>query len=339
MSNRFLSRLAGAAFAAAAMIAAMPADAQQRAICYNCPPEWADWASQIKAIQQKTGIAVPFDNKNSGQSLAALIAEKANPVADVTYLGGQFGITAKEAGVTAAYKPANWDQIPGDLKDPEGYWFTIRSGTLGLFINTAALGGKPVPKSWRDLLKPEYKGMVGYLDPTSAAVGYVGVAAVNQALGGNFDNFDPAIAYFKELQKNQPIVPKQTSYARVLSGEIPILFDYDFNAYRAKFTDKAPVEFVIPSEGTVVVPYVMALVKGGPNTENGKKVLDFTLSDEGQKLWANAYMRPVRAEAMTPDVAAKFLPSSEYARAKAIDLKAMANAQKAVQDRYQREVQ
>ena len=339
MSNRFLSRLAGAALAAVVLAGVAPADAQQRAICYNCPPEWADWASQLKAIQQKTGVSVPHDNKNSGQSLAALIAEKANPVADVTYLGGQFGITAKEAGVTAAYKPANWDQIPADLKDSDGFWFTIHSGTLGLFVNKAALGNKPVPKSWRDLLKPEYKGMVGYLDPTSAAVGYVGLVAVNQALGGSFDNFDPAFSFFKELQKNQPIVPKQTSYARVLSGEIPILFDYDFNAYRGKFTDKSPVEFVIPTEGTVVVPYVMALVKGGPNAENGKKVLDFTLSDEGQRLWANAFMRPVRAEAMTPEIAAKFLPASDYARAKAIDLKAMASAQKAVQDRYQREVQ
>jgi len=339
MSKGLLRSIAAAALAAVVLADATPADAQQRAICYNCPPEWADWASQLKAIQQRTGIAVPHDNKNSGQSLAALIAEKANPVADVTYLGGQFGITAKEAGVTAAYKPANWDQIPADLKDPQGHWFTIHSGTLGLFINKAALGDKPLPRSWRDLLKPEYKGMVGYLDPTSAAVGYVGVVAVNQALGGSFDNFDAAFGFFKELQKNQPIVPKQTSYARVLSGEIPILFDYDFNAYRAKFTDKAPVEFVIPSEGTVVVPYVMALVKGGPNPDNGKKVLDFTLSDEGQRLWAKAYMRPVRAEAMTPDISAKFLPAGEYARAKAIDLKAMANAQKAVQDRYQREVQ
>jgi putative spermidine/putrescine transport system substrate-binding protein len=339
MNNRFLSKLAGAALAAVLLASVAPAEAQQRAICYNCPPEWADWASQLKAIQQKIGISVPHDNKNSGQSLAALIAEKANPVADVTYLGGQFGITAKEAGVTAAYKPANWDQIPADLKDPEGYWFTIHSGTLGLFINKAALGNRPLPKSWRDLLKPEYKGMVGYLDPTSAAVGYVGVVAVNRALGGSFANFDPAIAFFKELQKNQPIVPKQTSYARVLSGEIPILFDYDFNAYRAKYKDNAPVEFVIPSEGSVVVPYVMALVKSGPNPGNGKKVLDFTLSDEGQRLWANAYMRPVRAAAMTQDIAAKFLPAAEYARAKAVDLKAMANAQKAVQERYQREVQ
>ena len=53
----------------------------QSAICYNCPPEWADWASQLKAIKAKTEITVPPDNKNSGQSLAQLVAEKANPVA------------------------------------------------------------------------------------------------------------------------------------------------------------------------------------------------------------------------------------------------------------------
>ena len=74
------------------------AHAQQRAICYNCPPEWADWGSQLKAIQEALGIAVPPDNKNSGQSLAALIAEKARPVADVVYLGGSVALPAKEAG-------------------------------------------------------------------------------------------------------------------------------------------------------------------------------------------------------------------------------------------------
>lgn len=63
---------------------------------------------------------MPPDNKNSGQSIAALIAEKAKPVADVTYLGGISADTAKSAGVLTAYKPKGWEKIPAELKDPDG---------------------------------------------------------------------------------------------------------------------------------------------------------------------------------------------------------------------------
>jgi putative spermidine/putrescine transport system substrate-binding protein len=181
--------------------------------------------------------------------------------------------------------------------------------------------------------------MIGYLDPASAFVGYVGAVAVNQAMGGTLDSFDKAIGYFKDLQKNQPIVPKQTSYARVLSGEIPILLDYDFNAYRAKYKDKANVAFVIPAEGTVVVPYVMSLVSKGPNPANGKKVLDFIMSNDGQAIWANAFLRPVRASAISKEAQARFLPATEYARAKTVDYGRMAEVQKSFSDRYLKEVQ
>jgi putative spermidine/putrescine transport system substrate-binding protein len=315
-----------------------PAAAQPTAICYNCPPEWADWASELAAIQAKLGITVPQDNKNSGQALSQLIAEKASPVADVVYYGVSFGLQAQGAGVIAAYKPPHWDEIPAGLKDTAGDWFTIHSGTLGFFVNKEALGDRPVPRSWADLTKPEYKGMVGYLDSTSAFVGYASAVAVNQALGGSFDDFGPAIAYFKKLLKNDPIVPKQTSYARVLSGEIPILLDYDFNAYRAKYKDRASVEFVIPAEGTLSVPYVMSLVKDAPHAENGRKVLDFVLSDEGQAIWGNAFLRPVRAAALSPEAKAKFLPDSDYARVKTVDFAKMAAAQKTFTDRYLAEV-
>ncbi len=308
------------------------------AICYNCPPQWADWASQLAAIKENLGLDIPHDNKNSGQTLSQLITEKNNPVADVAYYGVSFGIAAKNEGVVDAYKPAFWDEIPDGLKDPDGFWFTIHSGTLGLFVNVDALGGAPVPTSWQDLLKPEYKGMVGYLDPSSAFVGYAGAVAVNRALGGTLDDFTPAIEYFKELAKNNPIVPKQTSYARVLSGEIPILFDYDFNAYRALYKDGANVAFVIPAEGTVVVPYVMSLVKNCPNPEKGKQILDFIMSDTGQAVWANAFLRPVRASTMSAEAQAKFLPAADYERSQPLDYGRMAEVQAAFGERYLKEV-
>nr|WP_081941581.1 ABC transporter substrate-binding protein [Oligella urethralis] len=310
----------------------------QTVICYNCPIEWADWGSQIQAIKSETGITVPPDNKNSGQSLAQLVAEKNSPVADVVYLGVTSGIQGAKEELVEPFKPERWDDIPEGLKDKDGKWFSIHSGTLGFMVNVDALGGKAVPQSWEDLLKPDYKGMVAYLDPSSAFVGYAGAVAANLAMGGDLDNMDPGIAFLKKLKANDPIVPKQTSYARVLSGEIPILIDYDFNAYRAKYKDEANVEFVIPKEGTIVVPYVMSLVKGAPHAEDAKKVLNFVLSDKGQAIWANAYLRPVRSATIPAEVSERFLPETEYQRAQAVDYKKMAENQKTFAERYLKEV-
>ncbi|TCV96742.1 ABC transporter substrate-binding protein [Biostraticola tofi] len=308
------------------------------AICYNCPPEWADWGSQLKAIAKDTGIVVPQDNKNSGQALAQIVAEKAQPVADVVYLGITFGIQAAKSDVLDAYRPAGWDSIPADMKDPAGKWVALHSGTIGFMVNVDALNGAPVPQSWDDLLKPEYQGMVGYLDPASAFVGYAAAVAANLAKGGTLQDFKPGIRYFQQLIKNSPIVPKQTAYARLLSGEIPIMLDYDFNAYRAKYKDKANVAFVIPKEGSIKVPYVISLVKNAPHASEGKQVIDYVLSDRGQALWANAWLRPVRENAMSAAAKAQFLPDSDYARARTVNYQQMADAQKAFSAQYLSEV-
>ncbi len=336
--QRKMKILAGAMALTAGSLFSTFTQAADTAICYNCPPEWADWGTQLKAIAKDTGITVPQDNKNSGQALAQMVAEKGNPVADVVYYGVSFGIQADSAGVITGYKPQHWDDIPAGMKDPNGKWVALHSGTMGFMVNVDALGGAPVPQSWDDLLKPEYKGMVGYLDPASAFVGYVAAVAVNQAKGGNMQDFTPALNWFKKLQANQPIVPKQTAYARLISGEIPILLDYDFNAYRAKYKDHANVAFVIPKEGTVTVPYVISLVKNAPHEANGKKVIDYVLSDKGQAIWANAFLRPVRTSAMSPEAKKFFLPDSDYARAQTVDYQQMADAQKAFSAKYLSEI-
>jgi putative spermidine/putrescine transport system substrate-binding protein len=82
----------------------------------------------------------------------------------------------------------------------------------------------------------------------------------------------------------------------------------------------------------------MSLVKNGPNPANGKKALDFVMSTEGQAVWANAYLRPVRTSAISKEAQAKFLPAAEYARAKTLDYGKMAEAQKSFTDRYLKEV-
>jgi putative spermidine/putrescine transport system substrate-binding protein len=307
-------------------------------ICYNCPPEWANWGRMLDLIREELDISIPGDNKNSGQAVAQIIAERASPVADIAYLGINAGISAAEQGLVQSYRPDRFEDIPEGLRDADARWWAVHQGTLGFFVNVDALGGADVPACWADLVEPQYDGLVGYLDPTSAAVGYVSAVAANLALGGSLENFDPAIEFFRGLDQNSAIVAMQTSYARTVSGEIPILLDYDFNAYRAKYNEDGNFAFVLPCEGTVSFPYVMTLVDGAPHEEAAKEVLNFLLSDQGQIFWTEAYLRPAIPVEMPEKVADRFLPASEYERAQDVDWGAAQAAQAAFNDRYLAEV-
>lgn len=330
--------LLGTALAGSLSLSATQASAND-VICYNCPPEWANWGEMLKLIKADLGLTIPGDNKNSGQAIAQIIAEQAHPVADIAYLGATAGIAAAEQDLVESYKVDRFDEIPEGLKHPEGRWTAVHQGTLGFFVNVDALEGAPVPQCWQDLAKPEYSGLVSYLDPTSAAVGYVTTIAVNRALGGDLNNFDPAINYFKSLKENDALVPKATAFSRVVSGELAVLVDYDFSAYRAKYDEPGNFEFVIPCEGTATFPYVMTLVKNSPHTEDAKKVLNYLYSDKGQAFWASAYLRPVLPVEIPAEMAQKFLPATDYERASPADWAAAQAKQAEFSQRYLNEVQ
>lgn len=307
-------------------------------VSYNTPNQWANWGAVLKAFTAKTGITAPSDPKNSGQTMAALEAEAKVPSADTAYFGIVFGIEAAKKGLLEGYKPSNFTEIPSNLKDANGQWFTIHQGSIAFIVNTAEMKGIPIPTSWEDLLDAKYAGKVGFLDPTQAAVGYSVYTAGNLAMGGTLDNWDPGVAYFKKLKENGLILPAQTATAMVQQGEIPILIDADFNGYKLKYIDNAPVEIVIPKEGSISIPYVISLVKGAPNAANGKALLDFTLSDEGQKLFTESYLRPVRDVAIDPVISARMLPESDYKRVIYPDFIKMREVQDAASARWRSEV-
>lgn len=307
-------------------------------VAYNSPEKWANWGEVLKAFSAKTGLQAPSDPKNSGQTLAALKAEAAAPQADTAYFGIVFGIQAGDADLLEPYQPAGFDEIPDGLKDPQGRWMTIHQGTVAFLVNTKVLGDTPIPQCWADLLKPEYKDKVGFLDPTQAAIGYSVSTAVNLALGGTLDNWDPGIQYLAQLKANGLQLPAQTATALVQQGEIPILIDADFNGYQLKNNNDAPVEVVIPCEGSLAIPYVIGLVKGAPNAEGGKKLIDFALSDEGQAMFAQSYLRPVRSVAVDPAIADKMLPASAYEKVIVPDFAKMRAVQEQFNERWKAEV-
>ncbi len=306
-------------------------------IAYSTPSAWANWGAVLAEFTKETGIQAPSDLKTSGTAMAALLAEKDKPQGDAVYFGISFGIEAVRRGLVENYKPKNSDRVPAGLKDPNGAWFAIHTGAISFNVNRDALGKGAVPRGWNDLLKPDYKGLATIQSPVTTFTGYVAFMAANVALGGTVENWEPGIAYFKKLKENGLRIEKTTSYAKMLKGEITVHIEFDANGYRARHKDGGNVDVVIPEEGSLYLPYVMVLVKGAPRPENGKKFLDFLLSDKAQRLWAEGFVKPVLPNAMTAEQKAKFLPDAVYARVKTVDFVKMADLMQNFHNRWRTE--
>lgn len=312
--------------------------AGQTVIQYDCIPNYANWGGVTKAYQKKTGVVVPPDMKGSSPTMAALEAERSNPKADCAYYSGAIGFQAASKGLHDSYKPKGWEKIPAGLKDPNGTWWTVHTGHIAILVNTAALKGKPVPRSFADLLKPVYKGLVVYDDPRFNGTGFTFVAGINAVLGGGKD-LKAGFDYLKKLDANILKYAKDNSYNELLRGEIPIWINADGNGLKAKNVDKAPIEVVIPAEGTITMPLVMGLVKGAPHREEAIKYLDWLLTDEAQHLMAESFFRPVMPVKLEPALQAKFPPKSAYAKARVLPLDQLATQADGLKKRWEKEIE
>jgi putative spermidine/putrescine transport system substrate-binding protein len=291
-------------------------------VSYDTGPTWANWAGVFKKFTQRYDIEIVYNDLGSGATVVRLEKEKNRPNADTAYYFMPFGAAAKEKGVTEGFKPVNFDKIPEILKDPEGHWFSIHKGTVVFAINKKL--SKKVPEGWKDLLEPDFKKSIVYLDPRTTGIGYAIVLATAHALGGSVDNLMPGIEYLAELQKrgNIRLIEKTTEYDKFVKGEIPVWITYDFNAYRAKYIGGLgdDVAIVIPKEGTITAPYAISLVKGAPHPQAARLWLNFVMSELGQLTFAEGFVRPILDDVKMPeDVAQKFLPATEYKKAMDID--------------------
>lgn len=319
--------------------AALPALAADKVVIqYDCIPNYANWGGVTALYKKVSGVTVPPDPKGSSVAMAALEKEKDHPVADCAYYSGAIGYQAAEKGLHQPYKPKGWEKIPADLKDPNGLWWTVHTSAIALIVNTEALGGAPVPRSWKDLLKPVYKGKIAYDDPTWGGTSYTFVYGINRLLGGSDTSFRPGLDYLKKLDANVSSYPRESIYNAVQRGEVPIWINADGNGYKMKHADGAPVVVVIPAEGTFVMPLVMGMAKGAPHPEETRKYFDWLLTREAQAEFAKGFFRPVVEGTMPPDLAGKFLPEKDYTRARTLDLGAMAKVADALKKTWLDEV-
>jgi iron(III) transport system substrate-binding protein len=260
------------------------ADAQLNILC-STDVDWCE--SKTREFSMATGVKVNMVRKATGEVFAQLKAEANNPKTDLWY-GGTHDphLQAANEGLLEAYVSPNMkDQAPWSadlLSKSKNHVAGIYRITLGFGVNRDLLAQKKLkmPACWSDLVKPEFKGEIELSNPTTSGTAYTILATMVQLMGE-----DKGFEYLRTLHKN---VNRYTASGTaqkqsVARGESMIGITFLDEFIPEQFAG-APIETVLPCEGTGYSVGAMSLVKGGRNLENAKKFYDWALTAEAQTI-------------------------------------------------------
>ena len=271
---------------ALAALFSLPASAQDNTLNVICSVQ-VEWCNLIQTtFSRVAGIKVNMVQRSTGEALAQINAERANPKTDLWFGGtGDPHLAAAAQGLTEVYKSPALPQLhPWAQRQAEQSGFRtvgIYLGPLGFAYNTEMLAKRklPVPRSWADLLRPEFKGEIQMANPASSGGAYTAVATMIQVMGE-----EKAWAYMAQLHKNISTYPR--------SGEAPIKAVSRGEASAAIVFialgpgEKAqgfPIETLTPSEGTGAEIGAMSIVKGAPHAQAARQLYDWALTPQAQQ--------------------------------------------------------
>jgi iron(III) transport system substrate-binding protein len=160
------------------------------------------------------------------------------------------------------------------------------------------------PKSWQDLLKPEFKGQIISANPGSSGTAYTMLATLVQ-LKGEKDG----LAYMKELNKQMKNYQKSGTAPARLAGQGECMVGISFLHDAIKYREEGMKDLVLtaPSEGTGYEIGAVSLIKGGPDQEAAKKFIDWCLTKKAQEIGqtTGSYQFLTNPEATPPKQAAE----------------------------------
>ncbi len=271
---------------------ATPAQAQEAGQLNIICSVQAEWCNMIQTVYARTtGVKVNMSLKGSGEALAQLVAEKANPKTDIWFGGtGDPHLQAAEQDLSLEYKSPTLPQLHGwaQQQAAQSQFKTvgIYSGPLGFGYNTELIAKKKlkVPQTWADLLKPEFKGEIQVANPASSGTAYTMVATLVQLMGE-----DKAFDYMKALHKNISQYTRSGTgpIKAAARGETTISISFVHDGPGEKMQG-FPIETITPSDGTGAEIGSMSIIKGARNLEAAKKFYEWALTGPAQEMGAAA---------------------------------------------------
>jgi putative spermidine/putrescine transport system substrate-binding protein len=266
------------------------------------PHDWANYGAILTAFKKKYGFSTDEQNPDGSsaqenQAIVSLKGDKRAP--DVVDDSPAFAISGTAQGLFTKYFNSNFGTIPGAMKDSRGYWVGDYWGAISIGYNASIIS--TVPKTFADLLKPEYKGKVALNgSPLTSGSAIAGVFAAALSNGGSLSNVGPGIDWFAKLRSVGNWIPVQANQQTVASGQTPIVIDWDYLnlAYGPEFP-AANWKTNIPSDGVYGAYYAQAINATAPHPWSARLWQEFLYSDQGQLLWLKGYSHPARFQDMS----------------------------------------
>ena len=238
---------------------------------------------------------------------------------DLVWLGDPSDYEAFKAnGWLMPYVSPETDHIAKEYMDAEGYYTAGRLVTMGIAWNIGLVDEADAPKTWNDLLDPKWKGQIVMTDPGTAGT-------TKYAVGALMASKEYGPAYFEKLKANGTELQSGTtaSHNQIAAGayKVGMCLDYVTNNLKAK---GSTIDFVYLDKDIVSIFSPVALVKGAKNEKNGKLLIDFILSKEGQEVLVANNLLSVRKDVKQKGESADTIAK----RAMKVDLQALASGSK-----------
>jgi putative spermidine/putrescine transport system substrate-binding protein len=289
------------------------------------PHDWANYGEIISTFKRKYGLKMDEANPNGSsseenQAIRSLKSDSRAP--DVVDVGPSFAIAGAAEGLYKPYKVATYKSIPKNMKDARARWYGDYWGAISIGYNSNLV--KPAPKTFKDLLKSDYRNKVALNgNPLTSNSAVSGVFAAALANGGSLNDVGPGIDFFSRLKKAGNFIPVDATPQTVASGQTPIVIDWDYLnlAYRKEFP-AVKWATIIPSDGVYGSFYCQAISAYAPHPNAARLWMEFLYSDQGQLLWLKGYSHPARFQDLAkrkkiPRALLTALPSAKlYARVK-----------------------
>ncbi len=253
----------------------------------------------VEEFKQKTGINVDVVAAGTGELLKRVESEDGNAQGDVLWGGGAESLAA----YTEFFQPY---ESP-ELKNVDKGYYSDNFTWLGesplpmvIMYNTDLVDEASAPKSWEDLLKPEFKGKIAMADPAKSGSAYTIMATMAIAYGKDTGGWDFIKNFYDNLD-GVVIGSSSGVYKGVGDGEYAVGLTLAKEAIKYVLSG-APVKIVYPEEGTSAVPDGVAIIKDAKNMDNAKKFIDFALSKETQEIMAKQLSRrSIRNDVEAPE--------------------------------------